>query len=87
MEERKLYSQTLWVDDLLHLRIRDEEQIKVLIGTEFKRLNALDYQVILIEFEHNKQEIATEDDGVESAGYSSCRFRHDLIFERHSFIP
>lgn len=87
MEERKLYSQTLWVDDLLHMRIHDEEQIKVLIGAEFKRLNALAYQVILIEFEQeHEEELATEDDGIESAGlHLSLAAR--AIFEGQLFHP
>lgn len=84
MEERKLYSQTLWVDDLLHMRIHDEEQIKVLIGSEFKRLNSLDYRVILIEFEQDG--LATEDDGIESAGlHLSLSARS--IFEGQLFHP
>lgn len=87
MEERKLYSQTLWMDDLLHLRIRDEEQIKVLIGTEFKRLNELPYHVILIEFEHERDEDHPgEEDGIESSGiHLSLAVRS--VFEQHTFHP
>jgi purine catabolism regulator len=87
MEERKLYSQTLWVDDLLHLRIRDEEQIKVLIGNEFKQLNELPYHVILIEFEYEQVEgHTTLGDGVESAGiHLSLTVRS--VFEQHTFHP
>lgn len=89
MEERKLYSQTLWVDDLLHLRIRDEEQIKVLIGHGFKQLNELPYHVILIEFEHRQIEDRTvleDGDGIESAGiHLSLAARS--IFEQHMFHP
>ncbi|MDD9267438.1 PucR family transcriptional regulator [Paenibacillus sp. GCM10023248] len=88
MEERKLYSQTLWVDDLLHLRIRDEEQIKVLIGSSFKQLNELPYYVILIEFESKAGEDhpALPSDGVESAGiHLSLAARS--VFEQHTFHP
>lgn len=89
MEERKLYSQTLWVDDLLHLRIRDEEQIKVLIGQGFKQLNELPYHVILIEFEHRQienQSMLDDGDGIESAGiHLSLAARS--IFEQHTFHP
>ncbi|OCT12346.1 hypothetical protein A8709_31450 [Paenibacillus pectinilyticus] len=87
MEERKLYSQTLWVDDLLHMRIHDEEQIKVLIGAEFKRLNALPYQVILIEFEEEQEgEPSTEEEGIESVGlHLSLAVR--AIFEGQLFHP
>ncbi|MBP1962184.1 PucR family transcriptional regulator [Paenibacillus aceris] len=89
MEERKLYSQTLWVDDLLHLRIRDEEQIKVLIGHGFKQLNELVYHVILIEFEHKQTEdypALGDGGGIESAGiHLSLAARS--IFEQHTFHP
>ena len=89
MEERKLYSQTLWVDDLLHLRIRDEEQIKVLIGHGFKQLNELPYHVILIEFEHRQienQSVLEDGEGLESAGiHLSLAARS--IFEQHMFHP
>jgi purine catabolism regulator len=87
MEERKLYSQTLWVDDLLHLRIPDEEQIKVLLGAEFKRLNALYYQVILIEFVQTQEEDnPTEDDGIESVGLHLSLVARS-IFEGQLFHP
>ncbi|MFD0698802.1 PucR family transcriptional regulator [Paenibacillus sp. GCM10027628] len=87
MEERKLYSQTLWVDDLLHLRIRDEEQIKVLIGPDFKRLNALNYHVCLIEFEYDQEARSSSgDEGVESLGiHLSLNVRS--VFEQHAFHP
>jgi len=87
MEERKLYSQTLWVDDLLHQRIRDEEQIKVLLGTEFRRLNALDYYVCLIDFEDEQGvKNADEEGGVESLGiHLSLTVRS--VFEQHAFHP
>ncbi|NQX58815.1 PucR family transcriptional regulator [Paenibacillus qinlingensis] len=87
MEERKLYSQTLWVDDLLHMRILEEEQIKDLIGAEFKRLNVLTYQVVLIEFEQEQEEGQTlEDDGIESTGlHLSLAARS--IFEGQHFYP
>ncbi|KRE98365.1 hypothetical protein ASG89_04965 [Paenibacillus sp. Soil766] len=87
MEERKLYSQTLWVDDLLHMRIQEEEQIKDLIGVEFKRLNSLAYQVVLIEFEQEQEEDhATEKDGIESVGlHLSLAARS--IFEGQLFHP
>ncbi|NEW06325.1 PucR family transcriptional regulator [Paenibacillus sp. SYP-B3998] len=87
MEERKLYSQTLWVDDLLHLRIRDEDQVKVLIGKDFKRLNELSYHVCLIEFEHELSSAnAYEGDGIESLGiHLSMTVRS--VFEQQAFYP
>ncbi|WNR42624.1 PucR family transcriptional regulator [Paenibacillus roseipurpureus] len=87
MEERKLYAQTLWVDDLLHMRIHDEEQIKVLLGAEFKRLNALPYHVILIEFKEGMEDSQLgENEGIESAGlHLSLAVRS--LFEGQLFHP
>ncbi|MDQ6422401.1 PucR family transcriptional regulator ligand-binding domain-containing protein [Paenibacillus sp. LHD-117] len=98
IEERKLYSQTLWVDDLLHLRLRDEEQIKALVGTDFKRFNELTYRVCLIEFEHergngggNRESSETGfasgfGEGDESFGiHLSLTVRS--VFEQHAFLP
>ncbi|GFZ95116.1 PucR family transcriptional regulator [Paenibacillus marchantiophytorum] len=87
MDERKLYTQTLWVDDLLHLRIRDEEQIKVLIGNEFKKLNELAFYVILIEFEHDQDEQQNlPNEGLESLGIHLSLVVRSL-FEQHTFHP
>ncbi|MCR2803984.1 PucR family transcriptional regulator [Paenibacillus soyae] len=88
MEERKLYSQTLWVDDLLHLRIRDEEQIKALIGPDFKRNNELPYYVCLIEIEREAEGLpsATPDFGDDALGlHLSLAARS--IFEQQAFHP
>jgi purine catabolism regulator len=87
MEERKLYSQTLWMDDLLHKRMYDEEQIKVQLGADFKRLNTLPYQVVLIEFESEQEEgQVVEEEGIESAGlHLSLSVRS--IFEQQLFHP
>ncbi|MGG1556276.1 PucR family transcriptional regulator [Paenibacillus ferrarius] len=90
MEERKLYSQTLWVDDLLHLRIRDEDQIKAFVGTAFKKLNQLTYYACLIEFERE-----AADDLRSGAAYSveddSLGIHLSLtvrsVFEQHLFHP
>ncbi|WP_235847643.1 PucR family transcriptional regulator [Paenibacillus tuaregi] len=87
MEERKLYSQTLWVDDLLHLRIREEEQIKVLIGTDFGILNELNCYVCLIDFglEQDTRKIS-ETSGIETDGiHLSLGVRS--IFEQYAFHP
>ncbi len=88
IEERKLYSQTLWVDDLLHLRLRDEEQVQALIGTDFKRLNELVYHVCLIEIgrgtEANRS--ASIDGSEETAGIHLSMAARS-IFVQHAFDP
>jgi len=54
LEERKLYTETLWVDDLLHGRIREEDRLRSLLGAEFKRANETPYRVCLIEPENGE---------------------------------
>ncbi|NBD23861.1 PucR family transcriptional regulator [Paenibacillus glycinis] len=87
VEERKLYSQTLWVDDLLHLRIRDEEQVKLLIGSEYKQLNELPYHAVVVAFDHGQGAApGQEGDGAESAGiHLSLAVR--AVFEQQTFHP
>lgn len=87
IEERKLYTENLWVDDLLHVRIQDEDQIKSLMGTDFKRLNEASYRVCLIEFDqHRDQLFHAVEEGTESIGiHLSMVLRSS--FEQHSFLP
>jgi purine catabolism regulator len=95
MEERKLYSQTLWVNDLLHLRIRNDEEIKALIGSSFKRLNEQRYYVILIEFEleneygrgfsESERSSRDEEEGTSNGIHLSLAVRSAL--EQQAFHP
>jgi purine catabolism regulator len=48
IEERQLHSENVWVDDLLHKRI-GEDQIRYHLGTDFKELKNLKSLVCLIE--------------------------------------
>ncbi|WP_219838166.1 PucR family transcriptional regulator [Paenibacillus sp. R14(2021)] len=85
VEERKLYSQTLWMDELLHMRMRDEEQVKLLIGHAYKQLNELPYHVVVIAFEQSES-AGMSDDGAESAGiHLSLAVR--TVFEQSTFHP
>lgn len=74
VEERRLYTQTMWVDDLLHLRIPDEEQVKLLIGPSYKQLNETEYHVIIAAFDSGAEARAGlsgsggEDWGIGSGG-------------------
>ncbi|MCR8644433.1 PucR family transcriptional regulator ligand-binding domain-containing protein [Paenibacillus sp. N1-5-1-14] len=87
MEERKLYTENLWVDDLLHVRIKDEEQIKSLTGTDFKRLNEASYRVCLIEFEQKDESTySAVEEGPESIGFHLSMMLRS-IFEQHAFLP
>jgi purine catabolism regulator len=48
MEERKLFSETLWVDELIGGRTLDDNRLKGLIGPDFNVVNELSYRVCLI---------------------------------------
>ncbi|WP_338113230.1 PucR family transcriptional regulator [Paenibacillus artemisiicola] len=87
VEERRLYSETLWVDDLLHLRLRDEEQVKLLAGGAYRQLNELAYRVVVIEFgDGSAPASGFADDGTESAGiHLSLAVR--TVFEGQTFHP
>jgi purine catabolism regulator len=87
MEERKLYTENLWVDDLLHSRLKDDEQLKSFMGTDYNKLNELNYQVCLIEFEPMDEKTENSlDEGHETTGiHLSLLLRP--IFEQHSFFP
>jgi purine catabolism regulator len=88
IQERKLYAENLWVDDLLHRRIVDEEQIKSLVGREHKKLNESGFNVCLLEFVTSpEQKInAADDDGPESIGLHVSMMLRSL-FEQHDFLP
>lgn len=88
MEERKLYTENLWIDDLLHARVKDEEQLKSFIGSGFKQLNEASFQVCLIELgtPSHSQGRSVETDWEESIGiHLSLVLRS--IFEQHGFLP
>ncbi|WP_310551039.1 PucR family transcriptional regulator [Paenibacillus glufosinatiresistens] len=52
MEERKLFSENLWVDELIGGRLEDENRLKSVIGPDYGVVNELNYRVCLIEIEH-----------------------------------
>lgn len=87
VEERKLHSEHIWVDDLINGRIRNEEQIQSYLGRQASDLSNVEYKVCLIEFSENKEgepEMFEEDP-------DSLRFHISLFvrsnFESHGFLP
>ncbi|WP_342563449.1 PucR family transcriptional regulator ligand-binding domain-containing protein [Paenibacillus sp. FSL R7-0345] len=87
MEERKLFSENLWVDELISGRTRDDNRLKALVGPDFNVLNELSYQVCLIEIE-NPRDVrwnSSEND------WESITFHLSLIlrslFEKYSLRP
>lgn len=87
IEERTLYKENLWVDDLLHNELKDEEQIKSLIGLDLKRLNIASYRVCVIEIK-NLHELKSS---MMEGGWESLRFHLSMVlrstFEKFSFLP
>ncbi|RUS49055.1 PucR family transcriptional regulator [Cohnella sp. AR92] len=87
MEERKQFSENIWVDELLSGRHEDEQQLKTLIGPDFKTLNEMSFRVCLIEME-NLYDLHLNPSENE---LDAIRFHLSLIlrsaFERFSFRP
>jgi purine catabolism regulator len=86
IEERKLYKENLWIDDLLHNRLHTE-QIKSLMDPDFTSINESNYRVCLIEIENlNDLHMNSLEDKEES-----ILFHLSLIlrstFEKFSFYP
>jgi purine catabolism regulator len=87
MEERKLFTENLWVDELMNGRIEDEQQIRALIGPEFKGLNELSYRVCLIEIENFYELNLSQSEN----NWESIRMHLSLLlrsaFEKYNFKP
>ncbi|UUZ96393.1 PucR family transcriptional regulator ligand-binding domain-containing protein [Paenibacillus sp. P25] len=87
MEERKLFTENLWVDELLSGRVDDEKQLQALVGPDYKRLNELSYRVCLIEIE-NMYDVKLH---IQDNEWDSVRYHLSLlvrsIFEKQSFRP
>lgn len=85
MEERKLFSENLWVDELLNNRMADEKQIKALLGHSLNRADGLHFRVCLVEIEN------LHDDSLhlEENDWETLRYHLSLllrsIFEKHGF--
>ncbi|WP_438448037.1 PucR family transcriptional regulator [Gorillibacterium sp. sgz5001074] len=87
VEERRMYTENLWVEDLLNGRLRDEEELKSLLGVHYKRLHGAGCQVCVVEFEHRGDlEAEGGEEGAESIGiHLSLLLRSRL--EQASFHP
>ncbi|WP_340026285.1 PucR family transcriptional regulator ligand-binding domain-containing protein [Paenibacillus sp. FSL K6-1096] len=87
MEERKLFSENLWVEELVGGRSQDDNRLKGLIGPDFNLVNELPYRVCLIEIE-NPPEVkwnSPENDWESITFHLSLLLRS--IFEKHSLRP
>lgn len=85
MEERKLFSENLWVDELLNNRLADEKQVKALLGPGFNRQTELHIRVCLIEIENlNDDTLYLQETGAETIRYHLSLLLRS-IFEKHGF--
>jgi purine catabolism regulator len=84
MDERKLHSENLWVDDLINGRIKTEEQVKSLVGSRFKVVGELHYRVCVIEV--NTMEAYSSDEE-----WEAMRLHLALLvrsaFQKSAFYP
>lgn len=87
MEERKLFSENLWVEELINGRIEDDNRLKSLIGPDFNAVNELPYRVCLIEIK-NPRDVKWNSSEHE---WESITFHLSLIlrsiFEKYSLRP
>lgn len=86
IEERRLYTENLWVDDLLHVRIYDEKPIKALLGADFKKIEHASFRVCLIEFDSIKLR-QKEMKGFDQSLDIHLSLVVRSVFEQHSFLP
>ncbi|WP_151733617.1 PucR family transcriptional regulator [Paenibacillus tengchongensis] len=87
MEERKLFSENLWVDELISGRIEDDSRVKGLVGPDYNTVNELPYRVCLVEIE-NPRDVhwnSSENDWESITFHLSLILRS--IFEKYSLRP
>ncbi|WP_372631294.1 PucR family transcriptional regulator [Cohnella sp.] len=90
LEERKLFSENLWVDELMNGRLDDEQRIRASLGPDFKALNELGFRICLIEIENLHDSGLGHETGSDNE-WESIRFHLSLVlrsaFEKHGFRP
>lgn len=85
MEERKLFTENLWVDELLNNRLVDEKQLKALLGSSLNRYTELHARVCLVEIENlHGESLHPEDNEGETLRYHLSLLLRS-IFEKHGF--
>lgn len=85
IEERELHSENVWVDDLIHNRIRSEDQMKHLLGSQLKDLTHVHYRVCLFEIENTPEMDAVEDEPDTIRLHTALVIRS--LFQKHGFHP
>ncbi|GAB7388747.1 PucR family transcriptional regulator ligand-binding domain-containing protein [Bacillaceae bacterium] len=85
-EERKLHLENLWVNDLIHDRIKNEEHIRALIGPPVKDRSDLFYRVCLIEIAPAAEDVTLPEKELESVRLHIALMIRTL-FENFAFHP
>ncbi|WP_238996604.1 PucR family transcriptional regulator [Paenibacillus pinistramenti] len=87
MEERKWFTENLWVDDLLGGRLTEDSRLKAMAGPDFLTLNESPFRVCMLELRSRTQDKwnAAETE------WETARFHLPLllrsIFEKYAFRP
>ncbi|WP_150270121.1 PucR family transcriptional regulator [Paenibacillus tepidiphilus] len=87
MEERRLFSENLWVDELISGRIEEDSRVKSLVGPDYNVVNELPYRVCLVEIQ-NPRDVhwsSPENDWESITFHLSLILRS--IFEKYSLRP
>jgi PucR family transcriptional regulator, purine catabolism regulatory protein len=87
MEERRLFSENLWVDELLGGKLEEDEHLLALASPHLGRIRDVYYRVCLIEVGHGFD----GEDEVDGNDRDSVRYHLSLIirsvFEKHGYRP
>lgn len=69
MEERRLHTENVWVNELLHEKEPTEQQLQALTGVHYAKLNPLQQRVCVIEIEEKQMDGSAHDISFESTGF------------------
>lgn len=87
IEERKLHKEHVWMDDLIHQRMDNEDQIKSLLGFPFREKKHIVYRVCVIQLnqeEHTEFEASKTD---EESTLLHIALLVRSTFENYAFHP
>lgn len=87
LEERKAHAENLWVNDLLNNQLKQEDQLRAILGSEYHKLNQTPYYVCVIETDdlHNAGPNPSEDTIEAIQFHLSALLRSE--FRQHTFQP
>ncbi|RNB81284.1 PucR family transcriptional regulator [Brevibacillus fluminis] len=87
IEERKLLAENVWVDDLVHNRIKNEDEFRSILGSSYLKHRKTPYHVCVIEIDH-KDDL---DHKTSAEAIETSQFHFSLLlrftFEKNDFLP